>query len=328
VNVKKIVISVMVLISFQVVADETWLEVKQSIQPVYRLFEGQVEAIHQSTVSAQTSGRVAEIHYDVDDFVEAGGVLIEFTNTEQKQALQRAQANLESAEATEKEAIANYKRVKETFDRKLIAQSEYDLALSKKNAATAAVKAQKAAVETATTQLEYTLVKAPFAGIVTSRHVEKGETVNVGTPIMSGLSLDHLRIITQIPESLITQIKSQPLAKIKLPNQQTVESTDITVFPYADSQSRTFELRVNLPEKTAGLFPGMSTSVAFQVSSKETLLIPNDAVVYRGELTLVYVKHENKKLPRQVITGDADDGFIEILSGLKPGDVIARNPLQ
>lgn len=327
-NVKKIVISVMVLISFQVVADETWLEVKQSIQPVYRLFEGQVEAIHQSTVSAQTSGRVAEIHYDVDDFVEAGGVLIEFTNTEQKQALQRAQANLESAEATEKEAIANYKRVKETFDRKLIAQSEYDLALSKKNAATAAVKAQKAAVETATTQLEYTLVKAPFAGIVTSRHVEKGETVNVGTPIMSGLSLDHLRIITQIPESLITQIKSQPLAKIKLPNQQTVESTDITVFPYADSQSRTFELRVNLPEKTAGLFPGMSTSVAFQVSSKETLLIPNDAVVYRGELTLVYVKHENKKLPRQVITGDADDGFIEILSGLKPGDVIARNPLQ
>lgn len=324
---KKIVATVLVFISFQTIADEPWFEVKQSIQPVYRSFEGQVEAIHQSTVSAQTSGRVAEIHYDVDDFVEAGGVLIEFTNTEQKQALQRAQANLESAEATEKEALANYNRVKETFDRKLIAKSDYDLALSKKNAATAAVKAQKAAVETAATQLEYTLVKAPFAGIVTSRHVEKGETVNVGTPIMSGLSLDHLRIITQIPESLISQIKSHPLAKIKLPNQQTVESTDITVFPYADSQSRTFELRVNLPEKTAGLFPGMSTSVAFQVGSKETLLIPKDAVIRRGELVLVYVKHENKKLPRQVITGSVDDDSIEILSGLKPGDLIVRNPL-
>lgn len=315
------------LISFQAVAEEQWFEVSQSIQPVFRSFEGQVEAIHQSTVSSQTSGRVAEIHYDVDDYVTADSILIEFTNTEQKQALQRAQANLESAQAIEKEAIANFNRVKSTYDKKLISQSDYDLALSKKNTAAAAVKVQKAAVETATTQLEYTLVKAPFAGIVTSRHVEKGETVDVGTPIMSGLSLDHLRIITHIPESLISQIKEQPMARIKLPDEQIVESTDITVFPYADTQSRTFELRVNLPEQTAGLFPGMSTAVAFNVGSKETLLIPKDAVVRRGELTLVYVKHENKKLPRQVITGRIDKDAIEILSGLKPGDVIAQNPL-
>jgi len=327
VNKKIFMASLWILISFHSIADEQWFEVTQSIQPVYRSFEGQVEAIHQSTVSSQTSGRVAEIHYDVDDYVAADSILIEFTNTEQKQALQRAQANLESAQAVEKEAIANFNRIKSTYDRKLISQSDYDLALSKKNTAAAAVKVQKAAVETASTQLEYTLIKAPFAGIVTNRHVEKGETVDVGTPIMSGLSLDHLRIITHIPESLISQIKAQPLARIKLPTEQTVESHDLTVFPYADSQSRTFEVRVNLPVQTAGLFPGMSTAVAFNVGSKETLLIPKETVVRRGELTLVYVKHENKKLPRQVITGGAYNNSIEILSGLNSGDLVAQNPL-
>ena len=170
-------------------------------------------------------------------------------------------------------------------------------------------------------------MKAPFDGIVTSRHVEKGETVDLGMPVMSGLSLAHLRIISHIPESLISQIKLNALAKIKLPNNEVIESTDLTLFPYANSQSRTFELRVNLPEQTSGLFPGMSTEVSFNLGSKETILIPTESVVHRGELTLVYIKHEDKSLPRQVITGFVGDDSIEVISGLKPGDLIARNPL-
>jgi Multidrug resistance efflux pump len=98
----KNIISIILLISpYLAAADSSWYEVKTTEEPIVRTFQGQVEAIQQATVSAQTSGRVARIHVDVDDYVTAGTVIIEFTNQEQKQAVERARANLEAAKATE-----------------------------------------------------------------------------------------------------------------------------------------------------------------------------------------------------------------------------------
>ena len=74
-------------------------------------------------------------------------------------------------------------------------QGEYDQALASRDAASARVTAARSAVETAEQQVEYTLVRAPYAGIVTERHVQVGETVGVGQPLMSGLSLEALRVV-------------------------------------------------------------------------------------------------------------------------------------
>lgn len=325
----KTIISIFFIFTHSVaISETTWHEIKLSTEPVVRTFQGQVEAIQYATVSAQTNGRVAEIYYDVDDFVAAGDVIIEFTNTEQKQAVQRARANLEAAKATEKQAVASFKRAQSIFERKLISQSDYDQAESQKNTAVAAVKTQQAALETALTQLDYTLVKAPFDGIVTARHVEQGETVNIGTPLMSGLSLDHLRVITQVPESLAHTINNNGHARIELANGTIIESQEFTLFPYADPKTKTFELRINLPEKTPGLFPGMSVKTHFITAEKETTLIPNNAIIHRGELTLVYVKHDDKKVPRQIRTGQQYNNMTEVVSGLSPGDFIAISPLS
>jgi len=309
------------------ISDNTWFDVQTSQQPITRTFQGQVEAIRQATVSAQTNGRVSEIHADVDDYVSAGTVIIVFTNEEQKQAVERARANLEAALATEKQAVDSFKRAQSIFQRKLISQSEYDQAESQKNTAVAAVKTQQAALETAQTQLEYTLIKAPFDGIVTARHVEQGEAVNIGTPLMSGLSLDHLRVITQIPESIANSINGHGRAEIELSDGTRVESTDLTLFPYADPGSKSFELRVNLPPKTPGLFPGMSLKVHFNIGQQTTLMIPDQTIVYRGELSLVYVKQDDKHLPRQIRTGQQFNNMTEVISGLVAGDTIALDPL-
>lgn len=324
----KNILSILFLITvFSASADSSWYEVKVTEEPVLRTFQGQVEAIKQATVSAQTSGRVAKIFVDVDDYVTAGTIIIEFTNEEQKQAVKQARANLEAAKATEKQALASFKRAQSIFQRKLISQSEYDQAEQQKNTAVAAVKTHQAALETAQTQLEYTLIKAPFDGIVTARHVEQGEAVNVGTPLMSGLSLDHLRVITQIPESLASNINGHARAEIELPNGTQVESTDLTLFPYADANSKTFQMRVNLPVKTADLFPGMSLKVSFKVGEHTTIMIPDQAIVYRGELSLVYVKHNDNQIPRQIRTGQQSNHMTEVISGLSTGDIIALNPL-
>ncbi|KAA3645566.1 MAG: efflux RND transporter periplasmic adaptor subunit [Proteobacteria bacterium] len=322
---KTLIITFLIFTHCAAISDNAWYEVELSKAPVIRTFQGQVEAIQQATVSAQTNGRVSEIHADVDDYLSAGTVIIEFTNKEQKQAVERARANLEAAKATEKQALASFKRAQSIFERKLISQSEYDQAESQKNTAVAAVKTQQAALETALTQLEYTLIKAPFDGIVTARHIEPGETVNIGMPLMSGLSLDHLRVITHIPESIANNISNN--ADIEFPDGTIVKSSDLTLFPYADPISKTFELRLNLPAKTAGLFPGMSLKIYFKVGEKSAIMIPSNAIVHRGELTMVYVKFGDKRVPRQIKTGQQNNNMTEVISGLKPGDIITTNPV-
>ena len=140
--------------------------------PLERVYDGTVEAVNQATMSAQTAGRIAEVFYDVDDYVEPGDPIVRFTDVEQQSALRQAKANLEAALARQKQAIAEFRRAEGLFESGSSSRREYDQALAARDAAVANVAAARSAVETTEQQLEYTLVRAPYAGIVTERHVE------------------------------------------------------------------------------------------------------------------------------------------------------------
>jgi multidrug efflux pump subunit AcrA (membrane-fusion protein) len=71
----------------------------------------------------------------------------------------------------------------------------------------------------------------------------------------------------------------------------------------------------------------MSLKVSFKVGEENTIMIPDAAIVHRGELTMVYVKQGDKQLPRQIRTGQQNNNMTEVISGLMPGDIIALNPL-
>ena len=176
-----------------------------------RVFDGTVEAVHQATVSAQTAGRIAEVGYDVDDFVEAGSVLVRFTDVEQSTALRQAEAQLAEARARSTEAEEEYRRAQNLRERNLGSQRDLDAALASRNSARARVTAAESAVRAARQQLDYTVVEAPYAGIVTERHVEVGETVTPGQPLVSGVSLERLRVVGDLPHQ-VTVAEDQLLA--------------------------------------------------------------------------------------------------------------------
>lgn len=306
------------------------LTVEPQTVPVERSFDGTVEAVHQATVSSQLAGRIEEVMFDVDDFVSAGDVLLRFRSPEQQAGVARAQANLHEAEARDAEASAEYARIKDIFGRKLVSKSAMDKAEAEYKAARARLKAARAALAQAQEQLEHTLVRAPYSGIVTQRHVETGETATIGQPLMSGISLDKLRVTTQVPQSDVEAIRRHHRASIRIPQTDApaMSSDAITVFPYADSASHSFRVRVDLPQGTAGLYPGMLVKVAFTVAEQQQLRIPSQAVVARSELTGVYVLDDAGQLQlRQVRLGDDRNGEVEVLAGLSPGEVIALDPV-
>ncbi len=307
-------------------AEAQWIPAKAVEIPRKRILNGEIEAVNKATISAQTAGRVAAIHYDVDDFVPKGAIVVELTNTEQKAALRQAEANLKAVKAQYEQAASDYARIKDLYARKLVSRSDLDKATSAHNALKAQMDAAKAAVETARKQFEYTVIRAPYDGIVTDRHVEMGETVHPGTPIMSGLSLDKLRVVTHIPESIIFRVKEHEMAEVILPSGQMAPAKKMTIFPYADHATRTFKARIDIELKNTELYPGMSAKVAFHLGNKNAIVVPASAIMRRSELSLVFVRKGDHMLLRQVRVGDAIGDRREIISGLEAGEEVALNP--
>jgi RND family efflux transporter MFP subunit len=302
------------------------LAVEYEQAPRERVWDGTVEAVNQATVSAQTSGRVAEILYDVDDFVEAGAPIMRFTDTEQRAAVDSARAALEEAEARAAEAESELTRVASMFENGTVARARYDQAQANRDAAAARLESARAGLVNAEQQLEYTRVRAPYAGIVSRRHVEVGELVRPGAPLMSGLSLEHVRVVVDVPQSMLEPIRNIGKANVYV-GERTIAAESLTFFPVADAATNTFRVRAVLPAASVTLYPGTFVKVGFVVGETERLLVPLSAVVRRSELTAVYVVSGDAVTLRQVRSGRRYGERIEVLAGVEPGELIAADPV-
>ena len=297
-------------------------------------FDGVVEAVNRTTVSAQTSGRVESILFDVDDYVEKGAVVVRFRDTEQRAGLAQARAALEEAEARAKEAASEHQRTREVFARDLVAKSAMESAEAGLKAARARLEAARAGVHQAEEQLEYTVVRAPYSGIVTERHVELGELASPGARLLSGVSLERLRLTTRVPQRLIEAVRAHAKARV-VTDGGSIAVDKLTIFPHSDPRSHTFTVRLQLAEGTpdkggAGLYPGMFAKAAFVTGEAKRLVVPASAVIQRGEVTALYVVADDGSVRlRQIRAGRTDDnGGRVVLAGLEAGEKVALEPIR
>ncbi len=295
--------------------------------PLERYVDGTIEAVNQATVSAQTSGRVVEILYDVNDVVPAGAVIVRLKGTEQRASLQAAQATLTEARARSVEAETSYQRIAELFQRRVVSKSQLDQVTANRDAAAGRLAAAEAGMTAAREGVGYTEIRAPYGGVLTKRLVEVGETVGPGTPLMTGLSLRDLRVDTSIPQGIVMQVRKLKQAAVYVGDQR-IEASKITIFPEAATPSSTFRARLDLPPGTLDLAPGMYVKVGLVIGQVDRLLVPATAVIERSEVTGVYVVDSKGEVSlRYVRPGHHFGDRIEILSGLSSGERIALDPV-
>jgi len=295
--------------------------------PLERIVDGTIEAVNQATVSAQTSGRVAEILYDVNDVVPAGAVIVRLKGTEQRASLQGAQAAVAEAKARNAEAATNYQRIADLYQRRVVSKAQLDQATANRDTAAARLAAAEAGVATAGEAVGYTEIRAPYGGVVTKRLVEVGESVSPGTPLMTGLSLRDLRVNTNIPQSIVMQVRRLKQAAVYLDGKRTA-ATKITIFPEEAAPSSTFRARLDLPPDALDLAPGMYVKVGLVIGESDQILIPASAVIERGEVTGVYVIDSKGQVSlRYIRPGHHVGEKLEILAGLEAGERIALDPI-
>lgn len=297
-------------------ANQDTFIIQAQLSTDYITLDAKVEAVNAGTVSAQTQGTVEKIYFDINDQVNAGQVLLEIRDTQQRAALAQAKAVNEDAQLL-------LKRNHTLLKKGTLSQGEFDRSLAQAQSA-------QASVVQAQEQLSYTRVKAPYSGVVRARHVERGETVSQGQPLMSGFALQPLRAVTDIPASIAVQLDSKAHVNsllISTNHQYQLRST--TLFPYADSRFNSVRARfdIDLHDKPL-LLPGSWIQLKLATGQSEKINIPTSALLQRSELSAVYVKQKQNYVLRYVRTGNQTEEQIQVISGLNQGDEVAINALD
>lgn len=279
-----------------------------------RSWDGVVEAVREATLTAQTSGRVAEVLHDVNDRVAKGDVLVRLSAVEQQAGVDAARAQLQLAETT-------YRRMAGLADGQYVSKMQLDQARAERDAA----HAQLANVGQ---QNAYTTIRAPYAGIVSAREVEPGESVGIGQPLLTVFAPGALRIEVSVPQSEAEAIRSKPEATVRFDDGRSAEAADVVVFPVADTTAHAVRVRVQLPQLDPAPQPGVTAKVAFPAVDGDAFpRIPASALVQRGEVNAVYVLAEGRLSLRQLRLGERSGDAIDVISGLKVGETIATDPV-
>lgn len=293
--------------------------------------DGIVEAVRQSTVSAQIGGRVKEILFDVGDTVRKGQLILRIDEREAAQVLAGSQAQVMQAQASMQNAKANYERAKQLFAQKFISQAGLDKAQADYQVALAQAAASSAGAGQAGIAHGYTSVVAPYGGVVAARLVEVGEMVMPGKPLMTGFDPSEMRVVVSVPQYQLTAIGAKPEVMVEVPSlNRWIKAASSTVQPLADARTHSTQVRVYLPANEPGIYPGMFVRAHFVTGKANKLVVPASAVLHRGEVVAAYVVDDKSVVHlRQIRVGEtAAEGWVEVLSGLKAGEKVAIDPVK
>ena len=303
------------------------LTVQDSAQAAQIWLDGVVQPVRQSQVAAQAQGRVLTRTVKAGDAVRAGQLMFTIDDREALAGVQASGARVAQAEAELAQARLSLERQRALQRQGFVSQAALDAAQTQVQSALAARDQASAGAGQSRLAQGFTRVTAPYDGYVRETLAEPGDLALPGKPLASVYAPDRLRVAVQLP--LTRQTVGKP--EIELPGGEWLTPTQTQLMPAADAASQTVEWRLDLPPgASARLTPGQQLRVRVTgAGTLSRLVLPESAVLRRGELNAVYVAAESGFRLRAVRLGAARPGLgIEVLAGLRSGERVARDAVR
>ena len=288
---------------------------------------GTVTARDHASLSSRVSGLVSAVHVTAGDRVDKGALLVSLDPTLEKLGFMEAEAASAEAEAALAEARRRHAEARRLGPQKGIAESDIRAAEAQVAIAEAKLDRLHAAERYKMELIARHEVYAPFAGVVTRRLAEEGEWVNTGTPVMELVGTKHLRLDLRVPQEHFPYIGEDTRVTIRLDAMPSrpIEGRISAKVPMSDPGSRTFLLRVQLPDSDRDVTPGMSAQAQLRIAGTENVLtVPRDAILrdaYGASRvwTLKDVDGAPVATQHTVQVGRSFEGNTELRNGVAPG---------
>ena len=290
------------------------VEVSEAVlEPAVVSVPARVRSEHTAELATRASGTIRRVLVDVGDAVREGQSLVLLDDADIRASVSRAEAGLELArryhtriEALERDGAATGQELDE---------------------ATARLQVAEAGLHQARSGLDYAVLRAPFAGIVSARHADPGDLAVPGRSLLEISGTGDLIIEADLSAHM-SAVKGQPVRIQQTTGPEGEWLAVVTrVVPVLDRSTQRFRVEARL-EATDEPLPLPNSVVALQVASERdsVLVIPADAVFSRGQLTGVFVVRDSVLRLRWIRPGRETSSSVEVLSGLSPGDAVVRRP--
>jgi membrane fusion protein (multidrug efflux system) len=262
-------------------------------------------------IRPEIAGRITGINFSEGEPTRSGALLF---------ALDDAiyQADLNEAEASLLLGQRNYERATELYKKGAGTARNLD-------EAEAALQTDRARVALARARLEKTRISAPFDGILGLRHVSIGDYVIPGQDLVNLENIDPIKVDFRVPERFLSGLaKGQELrVKVDAFPGRAFEGEVYALDPRVDSAGRSVAVRARVPNSDRVLRPGLFARVNLAIESrKNALIVPEQAIVPRGDERFVFKVVDGKAVMTKVILGQRRGGRVEIVEGLEAGDVV------
>ena len=275
------------------------------------VYAGSVRGRYETNMAFQVGGQVLSRQVQAGSRVRAGQVMMTIDPKDVAQKDNAAQSSLQLA-------AANYERYKQLYEAGAVSAAALDMFR------TAYEQAAAQAAQTGNA-LSYTELRAPADGVVTRVNAETGQVVGAGTPVLSFVQTDELEVELHVPENRLSEMpagKKVTVAFWALADKKTAGFVR-EISPMADSITRTFAVRISLPEPPEGMQLGMTASVNTEIEGKAdaVAVLPLTAVYQNGDKPEVWLVKDGHVSRKPVKTESFSENKVKV-SGLKNGDVV------
>jgi len=280
---------------------------------------GTLEAIKTVEVGTQVSGVIEKIYVDFNSQVKKGQLLAQLDETPLLTQLEQSKASVDQSEAEVKYQKATFDRYKVLAEKKLIAQSDFDLAEYNYNKAVANLNNVKSVYERSRINLSYARIYSPIDGIILERAVDEGQTVaaSFSTPTLFTIANDltQMRVEAKVDEADIGKVLNGQRVEFTVDafplKKFAGEVTEIRLKPVASANVITYTVVINAPNPDKILMPGMTANASFFVTErKEILLVPSKAIQFTPDQTALATY--NQSVPGSIPpTPQIDEGIVK-----------------
>uniref|UniRef100_C6E2A5 Efflux transporter, RND family, MFP subunit n=1 Tax=Geobacter sp. (strain M21) TaxID=443144 RepID=C6E2A5_GEOSM len=318
---------------------------------------GYVVAQRKAAVSSKATGRLEWLGVQEGSVVRQGELLARLENRdvaaqkgEAEASVSAAEKNLEQARVEQKDAARNLARMKELVSQGIVAQADYDTAearyqraVASSAAAQANLKGASSALQGAEASLDYTLIRAPFDGVVLTKNADVGDIVsplaaaaNAKAAVVTLADMGSLEVEADVSEANLGKVRvGQPCEILldALPEARFRGALQ-TIVPTADRSKGSVMVKVRFLDQDQRILPEMSAKVAFLErdlkpgEGRPRVAIPPAAVVKRDGKEFVFVVAGDRVRLTPVTLGGKLGDMVEVVSGIKAGDRIATKPLD